>query len=366
MSRNKLAKILTILFGLVALLNFSWHVYLYRGDIFTKFNSAYWTQRYNESQWVVPNSKNSIGDDGLYIYAGYRYMQGDDPSLLNAELPPLGKYLVGFFEITTGYVGIFSVFFSFFALVLLYIFNRVVFKSSLLAILPVMLFSFEPLFIEQIRAPYLDMVYLCFLLLGFIFFLKKKYILTGIALGAFMAIKSPFLVIVVYGAMFVWLLLARQLSFKKSLAMVLPAAGVFFLSYIAIFSHGHNLLYFFKVQKYIVHFYSSGAKAVLGAVFPMLLNGTWYTWFGPMQKVGEWTYAWSISFVGAVIALVIWFRKSNSAMLFQLLWVVLYLIFLCITPLFARYLLLLLPFLYNLSIWALSVAIKPKSFLALD
>ncbi len=366
MSKNKLAKILTIFLGMITLINFFWHVFLYREDIFTKFNSSYWTKRYLASQWVVPNSKNSIGDDGLYTYAGYRYMRGDDPSLLNAELPPLGKYVVGFFEVTTGYTGIFSLFFSFLSLILFYLFNKLVFKSSLLAILPVVLFSFEPIFIEQIRAPYLDILYLTLFFLGSILFLKKKYVCAGIAFGAFMAVKSPFLIILLYGVLLVWLFLQKQFGARKALVMLLATMGVYTLSYTAVFLHGHTIVYVLKLQKYIVHFYASGAKAVTGAVFPMLLNGSWYTWFSPVQKVYEWQILWPIISISSLLGFVIWLRKKEPFMLFQLLWVGGYVIFLSITPLFARYLLLLLPFLYNLSIWVFSAAIKSKFFSVVD
>lgn len=40
-------------------------------------------------------AQKGISDSELYSYVGYRYMQGENPSLLNPEHPPLGKYLIG-------------------------------------------------------------------------------------------------------------------------------------------------------------------------------------------------------------------------------------------------------------------------------
>lgn len=360
MSKNKLLKFLTLFLVILTVGHFIWQIYVYRTDILKKFDAAYWTMRYNQSQWVVPNSKNSVGDDGLYMYAGYRYVKGDDPTLLNAEYPPLGKYIVGLFEVATGYMNIFSLFFGCVVLVLFYILNKQIFKSSLVAMMPVTFFSLEPLFTSQIRAAYLDTLYLTALLLGFIFVLRKKYILAGVAFGAFMSIKAPFLVVVLYGAVILFLWLQKELKIKKASVMIASSLIVFILSYSATFLHGHSIVYFLQVQKYIIHFYSSGAKGVFGAVIPMIFAGNWYTWFGGVQRVGEWSIGWPIVTFGSLVAVGIWFKNKDPKVLFLLLWSGFYLAFLVITPIYARYLLLLLPFLYNLSIWSLSVVIKSR------
>lgn len=361
MQKGRLSLFLAILLALITIGNFIWHIYFYRQDIFQKFDSKYWTSRYNQSQWAVPNSKNPIGDDGLYIYAGYRYLQGDDPTLLNAELPPFGKYIVGLFEVVTGYNGIFSVFFAGVSLILLFFFNKKLFSSSFWAILPVALFSFEPIFIEQIRAPFLDTAYLSFFLLGSLLVMHKKYLWAAVAFGLFMAIKSPFLIAVVYAALIIWFLFTRQFRMKRLVAMSVITLGVFILSYLSTFLHGHTIIYFLQVQKYIIHFYSQGAKGVIGAVFSLIFSGKWYNWFGPVQQIGEWTILWPITILGGIGSIIIYFKKPTTIVLFQLLWVGFYLAFLSITPIFARYLLLLLPFLYNLSIWSLFAVIKSRS-----
>src|SRR5260221_3807719 len=175
MQKHKFFHILPFIFILITVGNFLWHTYAYRQDIFAKFDGKYWEKGYVESQWVIPNSKNSVGDDGLYAYVGYAYMQGKDPTLLNAQLPPFGKYMVGLFETTTGTMGAFSLFFTGLSLILLFVFSSIAFRSRLLASSAMMLFSFEPLLIEQMRAPYLDTIYLSFFLLSSIFFLRKNY-----------------------------------------------------------------------------------------------------------------------------------------------------------------------------------------------
>src|SRR3990167_3285667 len=59
------------------------------------YDPVYWEKRYLESQWVNPMSKHPIGDHGLYTWAGWAYVHGENPILINGETPPLGKYFIG-------------------------------------------------------------------------------------------------------------------------------------------------------------------------------------------------------------------------------------------------------------------------------
>ena len=69
--------------------------YTNRALLFSTFDEAYWKNKYEQSQWKLPLSVRTIGDDGLYLYVGYRLVHGNDPTSSNAEMPPLGKYLIG-------------------------------------------------------------------------------------------------------------------------------------------------------------------------------------------------------------------------------------------------------------------------------
>lgn len=388
-------RILFIFLLLVIVGNILLSLFINRESVFQKFNFSYWSYRYSHSQWVVPQFSCSItnphinpytckwddnwfvkhptfdkalvqlpiGDDGLYMYAGAAYMKGADPSLLNAEIPPFGKYVLGFVETIFHYSGIFNVFFACLALVLYFVFNRLLFKSTIWALLPVLFFSFETLFLGQLKGSYMDTMFLSLLFLTFIFFLKKKYIWSGIFLGLFMATKAPFLIALIGAVFIVYYLLQKQIlaHLKQLLVLFLIACLVFVATYARTFLLGHSLGYFIQVQKYIMHFYMTGAKGILGAVMPMLLWGQWYTWFSPAQKVSEWSFLWPVGLLGTLSTLYFWLKNKDSLVLFQLLWVGFYLAFLCITPIFSRYLLLLLPFMYNLTIWSFCELIKKKS-----
>ncbi len=395
MSKHKIFTLfLPILFIVIALLNFAWHAYAYRADILQKFDYRYWTYRFEHSQWsskikclttephinphtcvwddnwyqahpkILPEyQKISIGDDGLYAYAGYAYITGVDPTLLNAELPPFGKYIIGLFELTTGVMGSFSLFFTGLSLVLLFVFTKITFKSNLLASISVLLFSFEPILIEQMRAPYLDTIYLCLFLLTSIFFLRQKYLLSGITLGLFMSVKPPFFAAIILVVFALYVVVQKKKVIKPMLLILLLAGLVYVLTYTRMFFLGHTLTNFIQVQKYMIHFYSTGAKAVIGAVVPMLLQGKWLTWFGQTLVVSEWTVLWPLGVVGAVSGGIVFFmnvKNKNGGVWFHILWVGGYVIFLALTPIFPRYLLLLLPFMYNLFIWGLLKGISLK------
>src|SRR3990167_3603274 len=99
------AVILALLFGYICLV-----LYAYRGFYQSRFDSKYWIDKFDHSQWKLPQSKRSVGDDGIYIYEGLRLIRGGDPTASSAEIPPLGSYIVGFFlHFNNGYIyGLFA------------------------------------------------------------------------------------------------------------------------------------------------------------------------------------------------------------------------------------------------------------------
>lgn len=353
-----------IFIGLILLIffNFIFTVYSGRENIFKKFNYKTWEDKYNKSQWVIPQSKNEISDDDLYLYVGAKLINGYDPSLLSAEVPSLGKYLIGFFTKITGYIGIYGIFFSALSLILMFILNKILFKSNIIAIIPVVIFSFEYLFRKQIGVSLLDAQYLSFLLLSFILLLKDKYLLAGVSVGLFMATKSPFIAVLLYAAIFSYLLAGKKLRIESLLIM--PAASV--VVYLAVnlryFVLGHSIIDFLKVQKYMLHFYQTGAKGVIGAVFPMVFTGYWFTWFNKNQFINDWTIFWPIVFVFSVFVALKFVKKWGKTDGFTLIsiWLLLYFAFLIFTPIYPRYLLLALPFMYNLAVWGLLKLTKPQ------
>lgn len=345
----------------VFLTHLVFRIYNYSDRYKSKFDPAYWKARYLQSQWIDPLSKNPIGDDGLYTYAAWEYINGADPTLINAEMPFLGKYLLGLFIFVFNNENIFALVTGFLVLWVYYIFNLMVFKNWLIAFIPVFVFSFDRLFYEQIRAPFFDSLALLFLFLIFLCFLKRKMILSLVFLGLFAASKFPFMAILPVIAIILSLLLLKKYIQLGIYLLALPVSFIVYaLTYLRYFQLGNPFFDFLSVQKYIFNFYITGAKnPFIANVVPMFLFGKWYTHFQTVTKISEWSFLWPITLLLAVFSFI--FRKFYDLNILLILnWVVIYSLFLCFTPVFPRYLLLLLPFLYNLAVWFLSKSTPKK------
>ena len=186
-----------------------------------------------------------------------------------------------------------------------------------------------------------------------------------IFLGCFASVKFSALAIFVIATCLVYLLLQKRradiIRFIPNLIMV-PV--VILLSYSRYFLLGHSLSDFLKVEKYIVVFYATGAKArVFAMAIPMLLINKWYTWWDGVLRIPEWTVLWPVSLISACFTAFI--LRPKSPFYLCLIWSFAYLVFLSLTPVYPRYLLLLLPFLYNLLIWALSQNTKSEILFSL-
>lgn len=348
-------KILFILF-VIFFLHLIFRIFTYRENYIRPFDAAYWEYRYNNSQWVVPISKNPIGDDGLFTHAAWRYVHGEDPSFIVPEYPPLGKYILGVTILLFNNQNIFAFLTGLLVLLMLYHLNLVIFKKNTLnAFLPVFLFSLEPLFYQQLRAPFFDLLYLLFFIITILFFIKRKYVLSSIFLGCFAAVKFPIPVFLVVGVCLSYLVLRRERRELVSYLLSLPIIVIIYIvSYFRFFQLGHSFFDFLALQKYIINFYAIGAKAVPRAIWEILLFGRWPTWFGTTQAVSEWQVTWPILFVISFVGgfFILKNRRSDFFLLIAL-WILGYLLFLTFIPAFPRYLLLILPFMYNLFIWLL-------------
>ncbi|HMS22590.1 MAG TPA: hypothetical protein PKA38_02390 [Candidatus Levybacteria bacterium] len=348
--------------------NLFFRVSSYQKEYTTHFNAEYWRDRYYASQWVVSNSKNPIGDDGLYAYVGWEYIHGANPTLLNAEIPPLGKYIIGAGEVVFGNQNILILIIGVLCLLVFYLVNVRLFKDKLIAFIPVVIFSFDPIFYTQLRAPYLDTIYLLFLLLTILFTLHKKYFFAAFFLGCFASVKFPAASIFLVAPMMLWVAIWDRKNMKRFLASLILWPTTFILFYFQFFLLGGTPYAFLGVQKWIISFYSMGAKASYGIVYPMILFNSWSTWFSGVQKVSEWTLIWPVSFIGSVFSAIpllrivyahVFLHKKKEVvpedytMTLILFWVLSYMVFLTVTPVFPRYLLLLLPFMYNLTVWFL-------------
>lgn len=327
-----------------------------RGLYFAHFDVSYWKDKYEHSQWNLPLSVRTLGDDGLYLYEGYRLVHGGDPTLLNAEVPPLGKYIIGWTITLFGNPYWFGFIVNVALLVGTFFLTKRLTRSSTIAWLAVLLLATDPLFTNQYALTMLDSLQALFLLFYCLFILrvieKKTSTLhfaafAGIALGFFSETKFPLLVPIpfILGAWQIWqktrsMLPLCALIFGFILGYLLPYAGYFY--------HGHSLIEWLKVQKWIVAFYlASKSMPTYGSALVNMGIGSFQNIFSRAWQVSpHWSPLWPVLLFASVIS---FFRaqKEKSILLITLLTLSI-LSFYMIIPFWTRYLVLILPFFYML------------------
>ncbi|OGK26715.1 hypothetical protein A2954_07035 [Candidatus Roizmanbacteria bacterium RIFCSPLOWO2_01_FULL_37_12] len=327
-----------------------------------KFDPVSFQNKYNQSQWVIPNSKHIISDEDLYTYAGYKYINGLNPILINPETPPLGKYLIGLSIVLFKNHRIISLIS---ALLSLAIINHIVFLSTnsfLTSSIAVFLTSINTLFIDQIiHTPQLDIFQLLFFLLFIIFFLIFKMknnifflLFAGFAMGFFISTKFFLASFFIFNA---WLLLnyligkthLKKIIFESAL-LNLIALFTYSYTYIGYFILGGNLRSFLGVQKWIYLFYSNTSieiSKLLGNYLSLIFFNQWKFWSEgyPFIHYKYWTIFWPVVFIVGSFSIYKLFteKKAKEKKLLILLaaFLIIYNLFLFVTPVYPRYLLLL-------------------------
>lgn len=145
----------------------------------------------------------------------------------------------------------FSAFFGALVIVLIYLLAYKLFKNRLVAILAALTASFDGLLLTMSRIAMNDMYLLFFLLLGFLLFLHKKYLLAGVAIGLSIASKwTGFFAIPILSLFYI----LEEVKFHKKgirkivfkivllvLYFVVVPTIVYLLSYLPFFTGKHAL-----------------------------------------------------------------------------------------------------------------------------
>lgn len=306
--------------------------------------------------------KKVISDAQLYAYAGYEYIHGSDPTLLNPEHPPLGKYLIGLSILAFGNEHVMLLIAGVLSLALLYYLVFLGTGSIAASALAVFLTTTHSLFTDQlVNGPQLDIFQLVFFLLlavGIQKYVQKEKILwlifSGIALGLLASIKTFLSYYSVFG---LWLFLVfflsgknKQKAFKHFAILNIVALAVFTATYLFYFLQGGTFRSFLGVQKYIFTFYrQSGIDPVpyLGNYLRLIFTGTWKFWSGNgvLTVYDQWSILWMIKFSAGLFVLIrlsgLNKIKSNPLTYNLTLFFIVYNLFLFVFPIFPRYLLLL-------------------------
>jgi len=291
------------------LLVFGWTILTHWSSYTTPYDPDYWQERYEKSQWVKGwESEETMGDAELYAYAGWRQIQGDDPTEINPEIPPFSRYLFGLFILIFGNQNLQALFFGAGLLAVIYLMAKEVMKDELWALLPVLLFSLEKHFQEDLVTSMLDLPFAFFISLVFYSLIKGRsnprwYLGVVISL-ALVATTKMYLVgfallgVVVCYLLFLFLVFRYQDLFWFLLFS--PLFGLIYLgNYLVYFLKGHNLIDFKELHFWIRHY----ARVQIPGypqfeIWRILLLGQWHTWWGEgIIRLKQWSPLWLLSFL---------------------------------------------------------------------
>lgn len=324
----------------------------------TPINVAHLEDHYLNSQYAKPNSyKYYIDDPELYSYAGWRYVLGNDPSVVNFEHQPLAKYLIGLSILTFGNPAVGQLFVATVCIFLTYLVSRKL-LPEILACVPSILLTLDPLFKQQSVEAYLDIFQLAFTLLLFIFVLeakdKSRYVLlSSLALGLVClsnSVWSGILTGFVVGVFIVW----RQKNLIKTYIAALPWGALIYVLGYGVYFHYHRPLDFIRLHIQQIRFYRSYVPDYpKGEIFRIIFTGKWRKWFGDygFMNATPYTVFWPITlvlmpmnFVGRAV------KKIPDPLVLIVVWIVGWLVFISLKIVFPRYLLVIVPMLYILSV----------------
>ena len=338
-------------------------VFCNRALFFSSFDASYWKDKFEHSQWALPLSVRTIGDDGLYLYEGYRLIHGDDPTRYNAEVPPLGKYLIGASILTTGNGYIYGFITTSLVVVMFFLLCQLLIQNRLLSLAATTLFITDPLITSQFPRTMLDSLQAFFLLMFILLLLtarkRKRWLpaIAGLVLGGFSGIKFPILtpILILIGFITIW---KTYRNIRLAILYCISIPVGYLIPYIPYFIGGHTLVDWIRTQKWIISFYThSNLVPTWGSAFINLLTGFYQNIYDrSWVHSPEWSPAWTVISVAALMGLYRIARGKQRS--FQ--WIIIAciagytLLLYQVIPFWTRYLVLLLPLLYLLAVYSLS------------
>ncbi len=333
--------------------------------------------KYSQSQYVVGEAGEKISDSDLYEYAGRAYVQGDDPTTINFEHPPLGKYFLGLSWMLFGNPYTLNIAFFLVSLGSIWVLGKNFALSSWILFIGQGLFTLTVGSIG-LASGLLDIQLIAWtgLFFSLLFWQREiwhKYTLIGVVLGAIVATKYPIPNILPYAfVLFLWSVYNRKLPY---LFLSGVSAGVVYLaSYAMFFQDGKTLLDLLAFEKYRFRWWTGERPTRAALIWQLLFLGKFEAWWQP----GEWhsDQSWNISlptfFVASSAALLlsvkeVWKKRklSNEFLqifalgIFSLSFMALYTVG---SANAARYLFVLYPLWFVLAAYGMSKITQTKMF----
>lgn len=311
---------------------------------------------FGNSQYRQKHPTAIIPDETVFSYASGAYIRGVDPILINSEHTPLGKYMIGVFIVLFKNDRVPMLVFAVLTLVSMYILARTILPTSALALIPVVFFVFEPLFLNQLKyVPLLDLVQLPFILLTLVAFLresqKDRYLWTSVFLGFTAATKTIVPAVILVGVFLVTFLVFKKFQSIVKLLVYLPiAAAIFIISYLKTFLDGYTFWQFLGFQKWIFAYQKSKLLYPFSAWRLIFLN-QWQTWWGDFSllRAEDWQVTWPASIVGTIGFGLGLLKKRSIAETTLFFWCIAYSAFLSLGVVSSRFFLPFFPVTYILT-----------------
>lgn len=214
------------------------------------------------------------------------------------------------------FLGILSVF-------LIYLIGKKLFKSEVPSLISAFIFSIEGLNFVQSRIGMNDIYFVTFMLVSFLFFLRKNFLVSALFLGLSLASKwAAIYLIPIY-----IILIIKDRHFKQIPYFLLLIPLIYLVSYIPFFILGHSWDQFIALQQQM-WWYHTGLKATHDYAsrwwsWPLNLYPVWYYVNYDADKIGNIFASGNplVFWSGAIaIILSIWeFIKKRTSYLFIIL-----------------------------------------------
>lgn len=325
----------------------------------------YLESSYYSSQYVQKKNPGIMPDQTFEAFVGGAFLRGVNPIHIVHEHPPLGRYIIAFSILLFDNASTLILSLLVLSLITCFLIAKIVIKNSLLALVPVAIFSNDPLFISKLQySPLLEPIQLPFILLSLFFFIRgikdkksfKWFALTSLMVGFVISIRFFILGMTLFCAMFLYFLIKKRFN-KQFIYFIIStpiSLIVLFASYTKTILDGYSLWQILGVQKYIFYYHQTKIENSF-SFWDLILFNRWHTWWGDRSIIHDntWFIAWPIAIFSTfsfLIAAFVKIMRMNEEEKFLSIWVLVYCGLLSIGNSTTRYFLPLVPVLYILMV----------------
>jgi len=323
----------------------------------------YLESSYYSSQYVQKKNPGIMPDQTFEAFVGGAFLRGVNPIHIVHEHPPLGRYIIAFSILLFDNASTLILPLLALSLITCFLIAKIVIKNSLLALVPVAIFSNDPLFISKLLySPLLESIQLPFILLSLYFFIRgikdeksfRWFVVTSLMVGFVISIRFFILGMTLFCAMFLYFIIKKRFN-KQFIYFVIStpiSLIVLFASYTKTILDGYSLWQIMGVQKYIFYYHQTKLENSF-SFWDLIFFNRWHTWWGDRSVIHDdtWFIAWPIAMFSTFSFLIASFVKiihMNEAEKFLSIWVLVYCGLLSIGNSTTRYFLPLVPVLYIL------------------